>query len=513
LLLAEDFLISVYNLLEVGSSYRSDLVDLFGTPDGSQKGYIGTIDKSLCWDWGETGFGKIIKILYTLSGKAPTSFEEFYRSTIYRKQDIIKSLIANKIIDHNPQMLYVFKHSTQKIPAFIAEIEEISWLKNDEGKWRIWITYKPKSYMLLDPNTWREVWDRIFTKGREDPQKWCDNWELAWGNTCPLETEIEKMLQSSFSQDQFHVIPVRLLLENLKQTANPFKPEPKTCFIKSISKNEKRAKLRVPTDNQAFWGILSEIIGKTQVRGNVELRSGKNNYSITDIPANTISEDSLVFKQEIGTASTICQVMLDEFGRDYIDVEFSNGSKKNILDSVFLKRAVKVSTVASDYDKKYAETDYDYQLNLNPLAGKYPKLNVKILFDLTAGLWNKSIAKDKDEFVAQWEHNLLQIPEKNQDICVIWHYGLASDIRDGSYKGKEIGEYLISQTTMNVAKYRPALIANAKNPPKLILLPFFRDSSVKLEKELCQISSGNQGERRKSVLYCALAETIKKLKV
>ena len=124
--------------------------------------------------------------------------------------------------------------------------------------------------------------------------------------------------------------------------------------------------------------FLSEIIGKTQVRGNVELRSGKNSYSITDIPANTISEDNLVFKQEIGTARTICQAMMDEFGGDYLGTEFSIGNKKNILDSVFLKRAVKVSMVASKYDGKYAETDYDYQLDLNPLARKYPKLKPKI---------------------------------------------------------------------------------------------------------------------------------------
>jgi hypothetical protein len=54
------------------------------------------------------------------------------------------------------------------------------------------------------------------------------------------------------------------------------------------------------------------------------------------------------------------------------------------------------------------------------------------LFDLTTGLWNKSVAKDKEEFVSQWEHNLLNFPERNNDIYVFWHYGLNSEIKDGS---------------------------------------------------------------------------------
>ena len=76
----------------------------------------------------------------------------------------------------------------------------------------------------------------------------------------------------------------------------------------------------VQTDNQAFWGFLADIIGKTQVKGTVELESGKGHFLITDIPANTINEESNVFKQEIGTAITICQVMLDVFEDDYLNL-------------------------------------------------------------------------------------------------------------------------------------------------------------------------------------------------
>ena len=506
MLLVQDFLISVYNDLEVDSYFRSDLVDLFGTPDGAKKGFIGSNNKSLCWDWGETGFRKITTIVYFLSG-GYLDFDRFYKLNILRKSNILQSLITAQIIDRKPQMLYLFKHSSKKIPAFIAEINEISWKDR-----RIWITFKPKSYFLLDSNTWKEFWDRLFTGGREDQQKWYKSWEDLWNIPRIPQNKVKYMLHSGFSRDQYHIIPVKLLLNSIKEKANPFYTKPRFCFIKNISRNKKRISSGVQTDNQTFWGLLSEIIGKTQVKGTVDLKSGKQNFLITDIPANTINEQSLVFKQEIGTATTICQTMLDVFGNDYLDLEFSREAQKNLLDSVFLDRAVKVSMVAKNYEKKYSETDFDYQLNLNPLTKKYPKLRIKILFDLTAGLWNKSATKDKDEFVRQWKHNLTKIPEQNKELYVLWHYGLTSEIKDGSYKGEEIGEYLTHKTRIDTIKYTPNSINNSVNVPKLILLPFFRDSAINLEKELKQISSDKANVRRKSMLYGALKELLEKLR-
>jgi len=195
-----------------------------------------------------------------------------------------------------------------------------------------------------------------------------------------------------------------------------------------------------------------------------------------------------------------------------LNLEFSKGNKKNILDSIFLKRAVKVSMVAENFDEKYAETDFDYQLDLNPLKKKYPNLDKKILFDLTAGLWNKSITKNKDEFVKQWIHNLIKVPEKNQKLYVIWHYGLTSDIKDGSYKGLEIGEYLRNKKPINTVKYHPTSIKTAQKAPKLMLLPFFRDSNKRLEKELKELSSDKAYTRRKSMLYNLLKELLEKFR-
>jgi hypothetical protein len=289
--------------------------------------------------------------------------------------------------------------------------------------------------MLLDPATWKTFWDLLFTKGREDPQKWFNTWNQSWEAPRPTLDQVREMLSSSFTQDQYHVIPVGLLLDSVRHEIEPPLSTARTFLIKNIVRTEKRARLRVPTDNQAFWGILSDFIGKTQVRGTAELRLNKKIYEITDIPANTISEESLVFEQEIGTARTICQAMLDVFGDDYIDLEFSNRNRKPILDSVFLGRGIKVSMVAKNYEKRFGETDFDYKIDLSPLSKRYPNLDSKILLDLTAGLWNKSIAKDKDEFLAQWEHNLIKLPEMNSGLYTFWHYGLKSEIKDGTCCG------------------------------------------------------------------------------
>lgn len=117
MLSTNDFLIVIYNSLELKSAYRSDLVDLFGTPDGIRKGYLGSITRPLNWDWGEAGFLKLINIIYSLSGKDPKGFESYYHTRIIYKEKIIESLITDQLINDHPQMLYVFKHSGKKIPA------------------------------------------------------------------------------------------------------------------------------------------------------------------------------------------------------------------------------------------------------------------------------------------------------------------------------------------------------------------------------------------------------------
>ena len=500
-------MIVVYNFVEVESAYRSDLVSLFGNPDGSRRGYLGSTDKPLCWDWGTTGFGKLIKILYSLSGFDQNTFPDFYDSKIRHTEKIVQTLVADRILDGPPHMLYVFKHSSKKIPAFIAAMHEMSW-KNE----RIEITFQPMRYMLLDPTTWRSFWQQFFTNGREDPRKWFDSWEQTWSMTRPSLSELQTLFKSSFSQDQYHVISRAALLEHVKRRC--LADESGTCFTKEIEPARKRLDLQVPTDNQTFWGILSEFIGRTQVKGKVELDFERKKYTILDIPANTISEASLVFKQEVGAAATICQAMLDVFGQEYMNIEFQgNTSAISLLDSKFLKRAVKISMVAQNYERKYAETDFDYQLDLSPISRRLTtSRRPKLLFDLTAGLWNKGIGKTQEEFIEQWEHNIMRLPEKNDDIFVFWHYGLTSEVKDGSYKGQELGKYLLSKTNADATRYSPYSIKNHPSIPRTILLAFYRDSETRLEKELGLISSDRPKERRKSKLYGALKELLERLK-
>ena len=53
------FIITIYNKLVEDSPSRSDIFDLFGTPDRINPGLIGTMKsqnfKSLYWGWGQNG--------------------------------------------------------------------------------------------------------------------------------------------------------------------------------------------------------------------------------------------------------------------------------------------------------------------------------------------------------------------------------------------------------------------------------------------------------------------------
>ena len=63
---------------------------------------------------------------------------------------------------------------------------------------------------------------------------------------------------------------------------------------------------------------------------------------------------------------------------------------------------------------------------------------------------------------------------------------------------------------MPVVTYQPNSITSLKAEPKLVLLPFFRDTLVQLEKELGQMSDTRTPERRKSQLYGALNELLRR---
>ena len=88
--------------------------------------------------------------------------------------------------------------------------------------------------------------------------------------------------------------------------------------------------------------------------------------------------------------------MLDVFGEEYLSAEFGKELTKTLLDSHFIKRASQVSMVAKQYDPEYAETDFDYELRLDPMRDQIPSLRrKKILFDLTAGYGARVLEKTK----------------------------------------------------------------------------------------------------------------------
>jgi hypothetical protein len=126
--------------------------------------------------------------------------------------------------------------------------------------------------------------------------------------------------------------------------------------------------------------------------------------------------------------------------------------------------------------------------------------------------------------LAEKEEVVRRIPSPNDEggavvqaifLCV-WvgwcaHYGLISEVKDGSYQGQELGDYIKSKANIQATKYHHGSISKSKPTPQLVLLPFFRDSETRLETELNRISSDKAAERRRSVLYSALRELLERL--
>jgi SOS-response transcriptional repressor LexA len=169
---------------------------------------------------------------------------------------------------------------------------------------------------------------------------------------------------------------------------------------------------------------------------------------------------------------------------------------------VLLHRAECVSDVATDFDPAYGQTNYDYVLDLNAVG-----VDKSIAIDLTSGLWHKGLGKSRDEYVAQWKHNIVDVPLRNPRVLTIWHYGLQSFEK---YKGKEVGRFLIESTGLKPSQY---LYLDRRTEPvlpsdlRVMFLPFYDDNDDfnKLTQELKSLAPESVDDRlAKSKLYCAL---------
>jgi len=478
-----DYIISIYNKLDESSPYRSDIFDLFGTQDGLISGVIGTKKgdrfQSLNWDWGLNGIKKVCKFLYWHNNNTLKEFDTWYQTVKDLDYKCLNSLLT--------KLLYVFKYKTNRISAFIASVDSIEKRENS----RLWFTFTPDKFVLLPSEFMEDYRNIFFTKGREDFCKWQKYLENH-GDRRNIQDDLRNIFSSAMAQDQYHIIPVTFIEEWVEnKTTPPVKTKP--IFITSISDNLKLKNKRLRTNNEIFWSVFSQYTGRAQVKGSFIIVDKGKDYKITDISANTFSEKNSVYFQEVGTAYVIYQVLADIFQimsqdksspNQFISTEFSNNNELPIYKSKFIGRAERVADIAKIYRKDFGKTNYDYVLRLDGLG-----ISRSIVFDLTCGLWDKGLWKPKEEFIKQWFHNIIEVPLKNSEIIAVWHYG--HNIYQ-SYKGKEVGKYLIEESKLKTNQYfylNKECKTTIQKETKIIFLPFYNDNKDynKLDVELKQL--------------------------
>ena len=487
-------IIAIYNKLDKDSPYRSDIFDLFGTPDNLSRGLVGTKDKekfrSLHWDWGLNGIKKVCKFLYWQQNRSLDGFEPWYRELDYAS--------LPRMID---RLLYVFTYQEKKIAAFVATVHKAQ----REGG-RLWFDFTPEKFVLLPPDFMADYRRDFFSGGREDSRKWSAYFESEYGTT-DVESAFTDIFSSAASQDQYHIIPLKYIDKWVEERTDP-KVTTRPLFVSSVIDDRKLLAKGLPTANQVFWSIFSQYIGRTQVTGNFSIIVKGSEYSVTDIPVNSFVEKGYVYYHEVGVPYVIFRVLLEQLEEkayasfkenQFLKIEFHNKRSIGLSESHFLKRAERVGDVAATFKPEYKSTDYDYVLHLSPLG-----LRRKIAFDLTSGLWRKGFGRTKADFAQQWLHNLAYVPLNNPDIIAVWHYGLEEF---EAFDEDEVGRWLIKKSGLRPDQYlyldRTALSEGDIGVPedlRLVLMPLYdgRADFLSLTSELKSLNPGQNLDRVKS---------------
>ena len=489
-----DFIIAIYNKLDRDSPYRSDIFDLFGTPDGLNTGLIGTRDrhsfKSLYWDWGLNGIKKVCKFLYWQKNQNLDGFERWYHRLDFAA--------LPGMID---KLLYVFKYQDKRIAAFVATIN-----RTEKRNSRLWFDFTPRKFVLLPPDFMADYRRDFFSKGREDSQKWTAFFEQEYGMV-GQESALDSVFSSAASQDQYHIIPTKYIEKWVERHADP-EMTTKPLFISSVVDNKRLLVKDLPSTNKVFWSIFSQYTGRTQITGSFSILIKGSEYSVTDIPVNSFVEKGYVYCHEVGVPYAVFQVLKETLEEraymsfkenEFLRVEFSEKRSIGFGESRLMKKARRVGDVATDYSARYKLTDYDYVLDLSPLG-----LRHKVVFDLTSGLWHKGLGKTKSDFVQQWLHNLTYVPLNNPDIVAVWHYGL---VKFELYDDLEIGQWLIRNSGLKTDQclyLNKAALAEGDMPItkdiRLILLPLYDDNPdfLDLTRELMSLNPGQPMDKLKA---------------
>lgn len=402
--ISNDFLLYILNNLEKSSLFHEDLFELFGAEDASRKGLVGKWDRdandfrTACWDWGVSNFRHIINLLYYIAKRDKgerydqVEFDEFYNEKIKYSADVIEVLRKEKIIPGRLLAIYVLRYKKQ-FPALILEIEHIKWEKG--RKRALLLEFKPIKYFILNPS----VWGTLKQKTRTE-KFWLDLF-----NASSNERAIRDVL-GKYSRMQrviYGLIPLDRFTSDLLNAS--------VFLLKDV---EKEGGDELVSENQIFWEFFRIFTGAKQETALVTLKNDYR-YEIGGIPINSLTKRSLTYAQEAGVPNVLCHLVLEKFGDKYLKMEFRGKNKIRYREAKILGRAFHVHKIHGEENNKYADSDYDYILDLEPLG-----VNKKILFALTTALWKKGHAP-YEEIVQKWKELYFDLLSRHNEYRLVWY--------------------------------------------------------------------------------------------
>jgi len=394
-------LIYVLNNLE-DPKFSVDLWDLFGSEDNFMKALVGKWDakkgnfKSITWDWPIRNIRHVFNIVYFLSclqkqtSYLQENFDSFYETELKHSTDLTNSL-AKAGLTRPIKCLYVMKYKKQ-FPALMIEWERI--IKEPGRERPLLITFRPIHYFMMDPDTWYEVWKRS-----RDIQEWINTYNIPQIHADAFSNIFSKY--TNMKQYVYGLLPKNALHEGIRKS--------KVLFMKPV---EPATRIKVVPDNLIFWALFYYLTGASRAKYDIKIDT---QFLIRHIPIDALNILSSVYKHEAGVANALSHVLIEFFGDKYLNLEFNGKNEISYKDSRIFRREFQVHNIKGEETNEFADTDYDFALNLQPL--EKDKL---ILIDLTTALWKKGLLP-YEEYVNRWRETCFNIPIRHANVLFIWY--------------------------------------------------------------------------------------------
>lgn len=448
----------LYNNLSPGGGYElefeEDLFELFGTEDLSERGLVGKWDsqlddfKSARWNWGTSslkGFTGMLYLLRCLEDKSEFEyfeFEDFYENDVKHKTNILQKLRDRNLIEMPFFMIYTLRYRDFYFPTLLLRIKRIEWNRDEHPTYPIYITFVPETYFVVGSQIWKELDKRCRSK-----KYWTDHFQRKYG--IKPTKEIEKVLSSyTFTQNLYRLMPISLL-------ERKFIPEmgmehEGILYLKDVERGARRRERELSfTDNQIFWGLFHYITNTKQQLFTPELRINDERFQIKNIPINTLSNRTDVFRQEAGVANTLCHILFDNFGRKYLEAEFGERRAVGASETSILRRAVKLKEVSDSPKERFKNTNFDYGVFLEPLGAEY-----SILFSLTTALWEKGRGKSYLDYIDQSMEMVFRTPLDMENVKTVWFIAI-DDTENSWFSSHKVAEASVQEMVGRITSKLP----------------------------------------------------------